>query len=82
MMLSFPKTWPKRVKFEDEEQRHTQLEDMRHRACERVKNENEEQRHARFWDMWHRACEQVKNEIHTWLEEQQWRVKNENEEKS
>ena len=33
-----------RVKNENEEQRHTQLEDIRQRTSEGVKNENEEQR--------------------------------------
>jgi len=38
---------------ENEEQRHTQLEEKQRR----VKNENEEQRHTRLEDMQHQAYE-------------------------
>jgi ribosomal protein L14E/L6E/L27E len=52
----------RRVKNENEEQRHRRLEDMRKRQLERVKNENEEQRHTRLEDIRQRASERVKNE--------------------
>ena len=41
----------KRVKNENEEQRHRWLEDIRNRQSEHVKNEKEEQRHTRLEDI-------------------------------
>jgi hypothetical protein len=52
----------KRIKNENEEQRHGRLEDMRKRQLESVKNENEGQRHMWLEDIRHRTSEGVQNE--------------------